>query len=1610
MVIIGAAILGIALMIFGRNGSDSIFTTMVGGADGHAIEYNLNGGTGDFNRVVVDYEDNEYMIPHKEPSRESYIFNGWKDSIDNNVHYPGSTLIVEEDIELTAVWNASTHDVTYNLNGGVANISNEKVPFDEVFTLTDIEPTKEGQHLVGWESSVDGIVYDSGAIVDIKGATTFTAVWNLNTYTVSHDLAGGTATTPYDTINVVHNKYYNIPANEPTRTGYVFHGWENSVSGESIDAGGHFKVTDNTVLKARWSSDSYRLRYMLNGGAYTEDQPELTYFSEYGETHRTLSNIPKRSGYKFIGWKNSRSDDIHSPGSAFDVQGDTELVAEWELIDFKVTFKLEGGTGSYPVQSIGHNETLTLPSENPTRYGYVFNGWLNNKDHKTYNANESFVVQADTTLTAQWLNDRFDIDYDLNGGKGSFSPTTGLYGNEFTLPNHEPSMEGASFTGWLNSQDSKIYKKGEKFEVSDRTTLTAQWSVNDYTVSYDLDGGSGTFLASGVRHGGQHTVLGGTPRKEGHRFEGWKINGRGDTYSSGSKVTITSDVKFVAQWTPEDYSITYNLSGGQGSHKTETSKYNHNYDISPEIPTRLGYRFDGWVAGSSKYQPNDRVVIYRDLNLTAQWKYESYEVTYNLAGGQTTDALSALYEVDYGHTHKILDETPRRIGYHFTGWKNSSDGKIYKIGESIRITEPTELEAQWSIGEFTVKFDLNGGSVNNQSAFNEIKGKHNHQFNIDSQVPKLPGNNQLEFAGWKDTASSGGFVYGAGESYIIAEDTTLVAQWGYGTYKVIYDETVYGQITYPDPVAVEQYDVNTKDGHLVIYGPTSTRDSHEFDGWVSNVTGTKYFEGDRLIPTKDTTLTAQWKLKQYTLKYNMVGGVGTIPDVTIEHGVGMDISSTVPTKQGYIFKGWVTYPVKTSHDVVRQSDIYRSPDKISATADTTLYAVWEPQNIEVRYLLGNNITNGGNFTTTYVEYDSDFILPNVKPTATGYTFMGWRTPRPNYMYGVGGRFKVDASVVNFQNSSVDISAVWEANQYTVSYDAGLGSGAPASVKVLYGDSYKLSSTKPTRTGYTFTGWKGSDGGTYEPGGTITVKSDITLTAQWRINSYNISFDQNGAKNSGFGTISRKHNEGYEIPAGPLRSGYTFTGWKQGNVWRYPGERITITSSVHLVAQWSQNKYTVTYNLAGGNHSNIKNVTGLTHGAIHTPTKLIPIRSGWVFDGWLRSSTGKKQTNSFSMSQDETLTAQWVKTYNVTYDLNGGTGGPSNGSGRTGYTFTVPPATPTRTGYTFDGWKHSTNGSTYQPGGKFNLSSDVTLTADWRPNTLTVSYDANGGHSAPANQTKEYGATLKLSYKKPRRSGHTFQGWNTKSDGTGTNYSPSANYTANSDVTLYAMWKPNSHTITYDLNGGSGSIPSRTQDYGTLHTASRTKPTRTGYTFVDWTRSDGGGIRMDPGTTFMVTGDITITANWKRNTPATISFDLNGGELSIINRDKFDPVTVMTGERYSPPYAQPTRKDHHFDGWQRPNGSVIGQYGGFDVTGSETLTAKWTRYTYVYALIARDGEPTESIRMSMDSPTHGRITVRTPLGYVWRDRATGKIYEDGDTFQSNKTVTFDEIKR
>ncbi len=146
---------------------------------------------------------------------------------------------------------------------------------------------------------------------------------------------------------------------------------------------------------------------------------------------------------------------------------------------------------------------------------------------------------------------------------------------------------------------------------------------------------------------------------------------------------------------------------------------------------------------------------------------------------------------------------------------------------------------------------------------------------------------------------------------------------------------------------------------------------------------------------------------------------------------------------------------------------------------------------------------------------------------------------------------------------------------------------------------------------------------------------------------------------------------------------------------------------------------------------------------------------------------------------------------------------------------------------------------------------------------SVSYNANGGTGAPAAQTKTYGTNLTLSSTSPTRTGYTFLGWSTSSTATTATYAPGSTYSANSAATLYAVWKINTYTISYNANGGTGAPAAQTKTYGTNLTLSTTTPTRTNYNFKGWsTSSTATTATYSAGGTFTVNATTILYAVWE----------------------------------------------------------------------------------------------------------------------------------------------------
>ena len=324
--------------------------------------------------------------------------------------------------------------------------------------------------------------------------------------------------------------------------------------------------------------------------------------------------------------------------------------------------------------------------------------------------------------------------------------------------------------------------------------------------------------------------------------------------------------------------------------------------------------------------------------------------------------------------------------------------------------------------------------------------------------------------------------------------------------------------------------------------------------------------------------------------------------------------------------------------------------------------------------------NGGNwadgFTPKDFYYkDEGLLLPDAsKLERTGYTFAGWETSEPTA-------------------DTIKCSAKWIADTYTVTFDSTGGSEVTTkTIDVLYGEQLG-DMPVPIRTGYFFRGWydapvEGKCYGNSDGKGTswYDKTENCTLYAQWVINRYTITFDTAGG--SEITPITQDYDTAITAPADPTREGYTFIGWDKEIPTTMLAENMTVT------AQWVINRYTITFDTAGG--SKIAPITQDYGTAITAPAD--PTREGYTFIGW------DKAIPTTMPAENMTVTAQWeINQYTITFDTAGGSEiAPITQDYGTAIT---APADPTREGYTFIGWDKAI--PTTMP------AENMTVTAQWK---------------------------------------------------------------------------------------------------------------------------------------------------------------------------------------------------------------------------------------------------------------------------------------------------------
>ena len=338
----------------------------------------------------------------------------------------------------------------------------------------------------------------------------------------------------------------------------------------------------------------------------------------------------------------------------------------------------------------------------------------------------------------------------------------------------------------------------------------------------------------------------------------------------------------------------------------------------------------------------------------------------------------------------------------------------------------------------------------------------------------------------------------------------------------------------------------------------------------------------------------------------------------------------------------------------------------------------------------------------------------------------------------------------------------------------------------------------------------------------------------------------------------------------------------------------------------------------------------------------PTKDGFKFVRWTTDADGTQPYDfNSAVTAPVTLYAQWAVAHKVTFDSTGGSAVDSQlvGDGEKA----SAPANPTRTGYTFAGWRtDATGGAAYD----FNtapVTGDLTLYAQWTPNTYTVTFNSNGG-TPVTSATVEYGQTV-TKPTDPTLDGKVFVGWTTDAAGTRP-YGFGTPVTG--ELTLYAKWADGGetyHTVTLNLKEGT-DYPSTALQSMTLFVKDGEKlaipdpaPTRDGYRLAGWTTDEAR--QTDYTADASVTHDLTLYAKWVKTW--TVTFDTQDGT----------PVTtqiVDDNSHATVPNPAPARDEYKLTGWSTDaTGGTAYDFNATPVTGDVTLYAEWTRTSHQWTI-------------------------------------------------------------
>ena len=793
-----------------------------------------------------------------------------------------------------------------------------------------------------------------------------------------------------------------------------------------------------------------------------------------------------------------------------------------------ISFDSCGGSAVKPI-TLAPGSKLT-PPESPTRVGYTFVHWA-----KT--SLNSWMTDYTIPTT---MPDKFKLNGILSNSITLYAYWRENTDTPFTVNHYQKQLDGKyklietyQLTGETNGSiyryhRDKVAKKYEGFRpgrYDQKLTIAPDGStvVNVYYDRYAYDTNwvlcyDDKLICTYTTY--EAKVYAPDVSREGYEFAGWyadaaltqEVNFVGENAPTAPAKTVS----YYAKWQGVENTITFVSNGG--SAVDSKNGITGETIAAPAEPSRTGYVFAGWYSDQNCTKKWDfgSDTVPGAMTLYAGWTPAQYIVTFDANEGTVETASKPVtYTEVYGEL-----PTPTRQGYDFLGWFTAqTDGAQVREDDRVTITAGQTLYAHWTAGEVNYTVKHYQQNVENDR-YTEVSSET--LSGITNQTTAAAAKTYTGFTAQPVTQQT-----------ILADSSTVV--------EIYYDRLTY-TVTWMNGENTLKTDTGVKYGAKAAYTgtePTKTEVGHTctFTGWNTAADGSGTAWTASTTVTDNVTWYARFSSTRetYTIEYGNMNGLSNPNPEQYTYGDTVTLKSP-PNRTGYTFDGWYE----------DYSCRYNPVSQISATdtGNKTFYALWTANTYTVRF-----DANGGDVTPASMDvtYNGDYSeLPTL--TRTGYTFDGWFTAADG-----GDQITADTKVQITADQT--LCAHWTVKSYTITFNTNGGSEI-APITQDYGTAITRPE-KPTRTGYTFTGWDKTIPDTM-------LAENLTITASWTANTYTVTF------NAGSGTLvgDKTKTVTYDQAYGKLPTATTtdetlvFLGWFTGS---FGGEKVTEDTTVQITA-------------------------------------------------------------------------------------------------------------------------------------------------------------------------------------------------------------------------------------------------------------------------------------------------------------------------------------------------------------------------------------------------------------------------------------------------------------